>query len=69
MEALQKYGGTLEIRRDALQSLLHSEGNVTIQRVRLVYEGGNLKPTDSGKLNAAVEAARRQVPGVEILVQ
>jgi hypothetical protein len=62
-EALGYYGKTLDIRRPGL------ELRVEVQRVRLIYEGGELKPQDSRLLKAAVEDARRRVPGVEVLFQ
>ncbi|WNG52172.1 hypothetical protein F0U60_01830 [Archangium minus] len=68
-EALQKYGERLDIRRDSLQSIFPENSKVPVQRVRLVYEGGDLKPTDVNELKAAVEEARKEVPGVEVLFQ
>jgi hypothetical protein len=68
-EALRKYGGTLDIHRDSLQPLLREGSKVPVQRVRLVYEGGELKPTNVSNLNTAVREAERAVPGVEILIQ
>ncbi len=68
-EAIQKYGGTLDIRRDSLQPLLRGGSEVPVQRVRLVYEGGKLKPQDVSDLKAAVNATRREIPGVEVLFQ
>ncbi|HYO54333.1 hypothetical protein [Archangium sp.] len=69
MEALQKYGETLDIRRDSLQPLLRGDSKVPVQRVHLVYEGGTLKPADVRELKAAVNRARSEVPGVEVLFQ
>ena len=68
-EALRKYGETLYIRRSSLQPLLRQGSEVPVQRVRLVYEGGNLLPEDVNVLNAAVDATRRTVPGVEVFIQ
>src|SRR6218665_407060 len=68
-EALRKYGGTLDIRRDSLQSLLREGSEAPVQRVRLVYEGGALKPTDVEDWKAAVNATKAEVPGVEVLFQ
>jgi hypothetical protein len=68
-EALQKYGGLLDIRRPSLQSRLHQGSEVSIQRVRLVYEGNELKPNSAKDLKAAVDAAMSKVPGVEVLLQ
>jgi hypothetical protein len=68
-EALWKYGETLDIRRDSLQPLLHEGSVVPVQRVRLVYEGGQFKPTKGDVLKAAVDRAQEKVPGVEISFQ
>ncbi|HZI08449.1 MAG TPA: hypothetical protein VEZ71_30815, partial [Archangium sp.] len=68
-EALRKYGGMLDIHRDSLQPLLREGSKVPVQRVRLVYEGGELKPTNVSNLNTAVREAERAVPGVEIVIQ
>ncbi|HYO55510.1 hypothetical protein [Archangium sp.] len=68
-EALRKYGETLDIRRDSLQPLLREDSNVLVQRVRLVYEGGELKPTNVNDLNAAIREVEDAVPGVEVLFQ
>ncbi|WP_395856480.1 hypothetical protein [Cystobacter fuscus] len=68
-EALRKYGGALDIRRDGLQPLLRGGREVLVQRIRLVYEGGTLKPKDEHVLNVAVEATRESFPGVEVLFQ
>ena len=68
-EALHKYGGTLDIRRGSLQFLLPGGGDVPVQRVRLVYEGAALKPTQVDNLDAFVTAAEEAVPGVEVLFQ
>ncbi|PTL75460.1 hypothetical protein, partial [Vitiosangium sp. GDMCC 1.1324] len=62
-EALRNYGGTLDIRRPGL------EGPVEVQRVRLIYEGGKLTPTDVGASKAAASATEKAVPGVEVLFQ
>ncbi|MGZ3460550.1 MAG: hypothetical protein ACXU86_18845, partial [Archangium sp.] len=68
-EALQKYGEALDIRRDSLRSLLPEGSEVQVSRVRLVYEGGELKPTDENELMRAVDATKEEVPGVEVLFQ
>jgi hypothetical protein len=68
-EALQKYGETLDIRRDSLQSLLREGSEVSVPRVRLIYEGGKLKPKDIAVLKNAVNATEEAVPGVEVLFQ
>jgi len=62
-EALRKYGGTLDIRRPGL------EGRAAVQRVRLIYEGGPLKPTNEWELSAAMREAENTVPEVEVLFQ
>ncbi|KFA93857.1 hypothetical protein [Archangium violaceum] len=66
-EALTKYGETLRIRRDSLQRILPEGSEVPIQRVRLVYEGGELKPENANDLRSAVNETRKEVPGVEVL--
>jgi hypothetical protein len=68
-EALRKYGGILDIRRDSLRPLLPQGREVPIQRVRLVYEGGALLPTDVDALRRAVDKTKRKVPAVEVLFQ
>ncbi|HYO54989.1 hypothetical protein [Archangium sp.] len=68
-EALQKYGGTLDIRRDSLQPLLRDGSKVPVQRVRLIYEGGKLKPKNVNALKTAVNATKSKVPEVEVLFQ
>ncbi|MFY0563345.1 hypothetical protein ACN28E_05830 [Archangium lansingense] len=65
-EALSYYGGTLDIRRPSLQYL---GPEVQIQRVRLIYEGGALKPKLVDDLKAAAEEAEKQVKGVEVFFQ
>jgi hypothetical protein len=68
-EALRKYGETLDVRRDSLQPLLREGSDVSVQRVRLIYEGGTLMPTDVDVLKVAVNETRRAVPGVVVLFQ
>ncbi|WNG16176.1 hypothetical protein [Cystobacter fuscus] len=68
-EALTKYGETLNIRRGSLQSLFPGGSEVQVPRVRLIYEGGNLKPRDPDFMKRAVNETRQLVPGVEVLVQ
>ncbi|WPB72719.1 hypothetical protein KYC5002_27065 [Archangium violaceum] len=68
-EALGKYGEMLDIRRESLQSLLHEGGEVPVQRVRLFYEGGELKPTNVDMLREAVDETKGKVPAVEVLFQ
>ncbi|ATB39790.1 hypothetical protein CYFUS_005238 [Cystobacter fuscus] len=68
-EALQNYGETLDIRRGSLQSLLPGGSEVQVPRVRLIYEGGALKPTDVNLLKRAVNEIKAVVPGVEVVFQ
>jgi hypothetical protein len=68
-EALRKYGGTLDIRRDSLQPLLRGGSEVLIQRVHLVYEGGDLSPRNANALKRAVDETKRKVQGVEVSFQ
>jgi hypothetical protein len=42
---------------------------VPVQRVRLVYEGGELKPAKVNNLKTLVDAVQEVVPGVEVLFQ
>jgi hypothetical protein len=62
-EALRKYGGALDIRRPGLES------RVDVQRVRLIYEGGGLKPRKTDELRMAVDATEEAIPGVEVFFQ
>jgi hypothetical protein len=64
--ALRYYGETLNIRRPSLKYL---GPEVQVQRVRLIYEGGALRPGDLDALKSAVPAVQRAVHGVEVLVQ
>ncbi|HYO55896.1 hypothetical protein [Archangium sp.] len=68
-EALAYYGETLDIRRPSLQPLLREGSQVPVSRVRLVYEGGALRPTNATNLKAIVDATKKAVPEVEILFQ
>jgi hypothetical protein len=68
-EALQKYGGTLDLRRDSLQRLFRGGSEVPVQRVRLFYEGDKLLPKNVENLKAAMREAESKVPGVEVLFQ
>ncbi|WP_180946049.1 hypothetical protein, partial [Corallococcus exiguus] len=61
--AVQYYGETVNIRRQGL------EGTVRIQRVRLVYEGGRLKPAKGSTLKGALESVLSNVAGVEVVIQ
>ncbi|MFP2927268.1 hypothetical protein ACLESO_19135 [Pyxidicoccus sp. 3LG] len=67
-DALNYYGQMLNIRRRAL----NPEGDmvqVQVRRVRLVYEGGDLKFGDSAEWGRAVNQVQGQVRGVEVLLQ
>ncbi|WP_375765767.1 hypothetical protein NR798_29160 [Archangium gephyra] len=64
--ALLYYGEKLDIRRPAL-ALRDTE--VPIQRVRLIYEGGELKPKDTNVLQGAMGTVKKEVKGVEVLFQ
>ncbi|MCP3136893.1 hypothetical protein [Pyxidicoccus xibeiensis] len=61
--ALRYYGETLNIRRPELRF------EVRVQRVRLIYEGGALKPRDPDMLRTAVQSVQNEVQGVEVLFQ
>jgi hypothetical protein len=68
-EALRHYGETLDIRRNSLQSLIPGGSEVQVARVRLIYEGGGLKPKNATNLRSAVNKAREEIPGVEVSFQ
>ncbi|RYZ44234.1 MAG: hypothetical protein EOO71_00115 [Myxococcaceae bacterium] len=61
--ALRYYGETLKIRRPGL------EMEARVQRVRLIYEGGDLKPRNAKFLKPAMKSAESKVKGVEVSVQ
>ncbi|WP_224242170.1 hypothetical protein [Hyalangium gracile] len=61
--ALDSYGGTVDIRRPSLQQ------TAGVQRVHLVYEGGELLPMESKDLRTAVSEAKAKVQGVEVRFQ
>jgi hypothetical protein len=63
--ALRFYGGTLDVRRPALRQ--HLGASVQVQRVRLVYEGGQLRPRKAN-WGAAVDVAQAEVLSVEVLM-
>jgi len=65
-EALRYYGKTLNIRRPTLKYL---GSEVQVQRVRLIYEGGALKPAMPETLRRAVDNVESKVKGVEVLFQ
>ncbi len=62
-EALGYYGETLDIRRPGL------EFRVEVRRVRLIYEGGRLKPPPVANPDAVVNRVQKDVPGVEVFFQ
>ncbi|PTL83504.1 hypothetical protein DAT35_14045 [Vitiosangium sp. GDMCC 1.1324] len=68
-EALRKYGETVDIRRESLHLLLREGSEASVQRVRLIYEGGELTPKDVDGLELAARAIEREVPEVEVLFQ
>ncbi|WP_194863242.1 hypothetical protein [Myxococcus sp. AB036A] len=61
--AMKYYGGTLKILRDGMRQ------QAEVRRVRLVYEGGELRPRKREALINAVNATQRRVKGVEVLFQ
>ncbi|MGE6756959.1 hypothetical protein ACQKGO_03010 [Corallococcus interemptor] len=61
--ALRYYGGTLEILRKGMRQ------STQVQRVRLVYEGGGLKPRNAETLEVAMSEAQEKVIGVEVMIQ
>ena len=64
-DALQYYGGTLDIRRPSL-GLRGTQ--VQVQRVCLVYEGGSLTP-DPRVLKKAANEVTGDIKGVEVLFE
>ncbi|MBN9685245.1 MULTISPECIES: hypothetical protein [unclassified Corallococcus] len=58
--AMKYYGETLRIRRPGI------EQTTQVQRVRLIYEGGHLKPADPKALRAALRESQNEVDGVEV---
>ncbi|QAT83444.1 hypothetical protein EJ065_1846 [Corallococcus coralloides] len=61
--AMKYYGGTLKIVRDGMRQ------QASVNRVRLVYEGGELLPKERAMWDGAVNSAMRGVRGVEVLSQ
>ncbi|NVJ18991.1 hypothetical protein [Myxococcus sp. AM010] len=61
--ALRYYGETLSIRRPELVQ------KTQVQRVRVIYEGGRLKPQDLDALERSVMKAESEVAGVEVQFQ
>ncbi|NRD59514.1 hypothetical protein [Corallococcus exiguus] len=62
-DALRYYGETLSIRRPGM------EMEAQIQRVGLIYEGGEMKPVDLEIWRAAAEHAENKIKGVEVSLQ
>ena len=61
--ALMYYGEILEIRRPGL------EQTAQVRRVRLIYEGGELKPESINDVANALNEVRGEVMGVEVQFQ
>ncbi|RKH31892.1 hypothetical protein [Corallococcus sicarius] len=61
--ALRYYGEALNIRRPGF------EQTAKVQKVRLIYEGGELKPTDAKTLKNTLDKVGDEVEGVEVLFQ
>ncbi|NNC22359.1 hypothetical protein HJC22_42440 [Corallococcus exiguus] len=61
--ALRYYGGELKIVRKQIRQ------KTRVQRVRLIYEGGELKPANSKNLTNALREVRDEIAGVEVFVQ
>ncbi|MFY1828021.1 hypothetical protein ACN47A_19020 [Myxococcus fulvus] len=59
--ALRYYGETLKIRRPGIEQLAQ------VQRVRVIYDGGSLKPANPKAERAAVRDTEHEVEGVEVL--
>ncbi len=64
--ALKHYGRTLNIRRRALGL---TDVEVQVQRVRLIYEGGELRPANPLVSKAAIDMVERSVKEVEVSFQ
>ncbi|MFY0583408.1 hypothetical protein ACN28S_62095 [Cystobacter fuscus] len=67
-KALGYYGETLDIRRPSLQPLLREGSKVSVQRVRLIYERGQLDPKKTAELNKVMRVIEK-VSGVEVSSQ
>lgn len=65
-EARRYYGEMLNIRRPSLHL---RDSQVHVHRVRLIYEGGPLKPKTHELLEDALFYAQGKVRGVEVLVE
>ena len=68
-EAWAYYGDVLDIRRPSLRLLLPSHEVIAVQRVRLFYEGGRLRPGKVGNLGAIGVDVQQAVPGVSVWLQ
>jgi hypothetical protein len=62
-EALRYYGETLKIRRPGM------EMKAKVQRVRLIYEGGQLKPKKVELLESVLNSVKEEIEGVEVSIQ
>ncbi|WP_434301617.1 hypothetical protein [Corallococcus exiguus] len=62
-DALRYYGETLDIRRPGLKQ------TAQVRRVRVIYEGGGLKPESANDLANALVEVRNEVTGVEVYFQ
>ena len=67
--ALKYYGGTLDIRRISLKPFFKASGQVLVQRVHLIYEGGHLKPTKVSSPMTLMEGVQEMIPGVEVSLE
>jgi argininosuccinate synthase len=65
-EALRYYGEKLNIRRPSLHL---RDSHVQVHRVRLIYEGGALKPMKPDVLTGSMNEAQSEVHGVEVLFE
>ncbi len=65
-DALLYYGGMLDVRRPALKL---RDRLLQVHRVRLIYEGGALKPKKPEVLRKAMNEVQENVEGVEVLVE
>ncbi|NPC73898.1 hypothetical protein HPP05_29485 [Corallococcus exiguus] len=61
--ALRYYGEMLTIRRPGMQM------EVRVQKVRLIYEGGEFKPRDASALSRALSSTLHAVQEVEVVFQ
>jgi len=64
--AVKHYGRTLNIRRRALGL---TDVEVQVQRVRLIYEGGELRPSNPAEARTALGAIKQAVKEVEVSFQ